>query len=397
MSPPSDWPHLTVAGAPSGRRVQYAALPYRVRRDGEVQIRLITSRETRRWVIPKGWPIKGLTPPKTAARESYEEAGLVGVVAREPMGMYSYEKRIGTRSVLCDVLVFPFKVKRLLQKWPERFQRYGFWFSVETAAAAVQEPDLTELILSFGAVMARRWEEKQRKAGPQAAAVAADGEGGRLKPKVKPDAAPAVTPEGGFEVKATSKAGVKSKPAKKPDADAAKGAKASLAAGWDVAGTAPENGAPTGARAEAKAVQSKKARMPAQEAAAFKAGRGAVASSGSATPSQDVSGQTVAKAGKSKGGRKDAGPAKAARETAAQDKVAQDEAERESGAAEQLARTKTKPDKSGKAKPRQEKARGKAREQKASAEKAGKGASGKAADLKAKGKSRPPGRDGAAG
>lgn len=161
MAPWSDWPHVRVAtGVPGGRRVQYAALPYRVRRDGEVQIRLITSRETRRWVIPKGWPIKGLTPPKTAARECYEEAGLVGVVSREPLGAYTYEKRLGTRSVLCDVLVFPLKVKRLLQKWPERFQRYGFWFSVETAAAAVQEEDLSELILSFGAIMARRWAEK---------------------------------------------------------------------------------------------------------------------------------------------------------------------------------------------------------------------------------------------
>lgn len=163
MSPSSGWPYPPVAaGAPSGRRVQYAALPYRVRRDGEVQIRLITSRETRRWVIPKGWPIKGLTPPKTAAREAYEEAGLVGVIAREAIGLYTYEKRLGVRSVLCDVLVFPFKVKRLLQKWPERFQRYGFWFSIETAAAAVQEEDLAALIVSFGAVMARRLEEKQR-------------------------------------------------------------------------------------------------------------------------------------------------------------------------------------------------------------------------------------------
>ncbi|MFG1374671.1 NUDIX domain-containing protein [Xanthobacter oligotrophicus] len=165
MSPPPVWPALPVAtGGPSGRRVQYAALPYRVRRDGEVQIRLITSRETRRWVIPKGWPMKGLSPPKAAAREAYEEAGLVGVISREPLGMYTYEKRLGTRSVLCDVLVFPLKVKRLLEKWPERFQRYGFWFSIDSAAAAVQEEDLSELIRSFGEIMARRWEAERLEA-----------------------------------------------------------------------------------------------------------------------------------------------------------------------------------------------------------------------------------------
>ncbi|MET3355953.1 UNVERIFIED_ORG: 8-oxo-dGTP pyrophosphatase MutT (NUDIX family) [Xanthobacter viscosus] len=180
MSPSPVWPELPVAtGGPSGRRVQYAALPYRVRRDGEVQIRLITSRETRRWVIPKGWPMKGLSPPKAAAREAYEEAGLVGVISREPLGMYTYEKRLGTRSVLCDVLVFPFKVKRLLQKWPERFQRYGFWFSIDSAAAAVQEEDLSELIRSFGEIMARRWEAERLEAQQAKAS------------KEKPGAAPA--------------------------------------------------------------------------------------------------------------------------------------------------------------------------------------------------------------
>jgi len=164
MSHPSDWPAMPIAGGSPGRRVQYAALPYRVRRDGEVQIRLITSRETRRWVLPKGWPMKGLSPPKAAARECYEEAGLMGVIAREPFGMYTYEKRLGTRSVLCDVLVFPLKVKRHLQKWPERFQRHGFWFSVDSAAGAVQEEDLCLLIRAFGDVMARRWEAKLQAA-----------------------------------------------------------------------------------------------------------------------------------------------------------------------------------------------------------------------------------------
>ncbi|WP_443266996.1 NUDIX hydrolase [Xanthobacter sp. NM-25] len=152
---------MAVAGnGHPGRRVQYAALPYRVRRDGEVQLRLITSRETRRWVIPKGWPMKGLSPSKAAAREAYEEAGLVGIVGREALGMYTYEKNLGLRSVLCDVMVFPLKVKRHLHKWPERSQRVGFWFSIDSAAAAVQEEELKLLILAFGAHMAARWAAK---------------------------------------------------------------------------------------------------------------------------------------------------------------------------------------------------------------------------------------------
>ncbi|WP_454916012.1 NUDIX domain-containing protein [Xanthobacter sediminis] len=170
-----------------GRRVQYAALPYRVRRDGEVQLRLITSRETRRWVIPKGWPIKGLSPAKTAAREAYEEAGLMGSIAREAIGIYTYEKKIGIRSVLCDVMVFPLKVKRHLQKWPERAQRYGFWFSIDTAAAAVQEEDLKALILAFGDYMAARLAAKRMAeasgAPPPAAAGKKKADAKHAKPK----------------------------------------------------------------------------------------------------------------------------------------------------------------------------------------------------------------------
>lgn len=146
------------------RRIQYAALPYRQRQDGEVQIRLITSRETRRWVIPKGWPMKGLSPAKAAAREAYEEAGLLGSISTEPLGMYSYDKRLTLQTVPCDVIVFPMKVKRYMKNWPERAERFGFWFSIESAAAAVQEEELRQIILAFGAMMADRFAKKRSRA-----------------------------------------------------------------------------------------------------------------------------------------------------------------------------------------------------------------------------------------
>jgi 8-oxo-dGTP pyrophosphatase MutT (NUDIX family) len=76
------------------KRVQYAALPYR--RDGGslMEVLLITSRDTGRWIIPKGWPLKGKAPHKAAAREAREEAGLVGKIHRRPIGSFSYEKRL---------------------------------------------------------------------------------------------------------------------------------------------------------------------------------------------------------------------------------------------------------------------------------------------------------------
>ena len=63
--------------------IQYAALPYRIVRR-RVEILLITSRDTRRWVIPKGWPMKGLKPQDAAAVEAAEEAGLIGEVEGRP-------------------------------------------------------------------------------------------------------------------------------------------------------------------------------------------------------------------------------------------------------------------------------------------------------------------------
>ena len=53
-----------------------AALPYRFTSAAALEIFLITSRRTKRWIIPKGWPIKGLKPAKTAARGAFEEAGV---------------------------------------------------------------------------------------------------------------------------------------------------------------------------------------------------------------------------------------------------------------------------------------------------------------------------------
>src|SRR5688572_19108780 len=91
-------------------RVQHGALPYRVGRDGVVEILLVTSRGTRRWIIPKGWPIKGLKPARSAAREAYEEAGVRGAIGSKAIGSFVYDKWIEEGvSVPCEVGVFPLK------------------------------------------------------------------------------------------------------------------------------------------------------------------------------------------------------------------------------------------------------------------------------------------------
>jgi 8-oxo-dGTP pyrophosphatase MutT (NUDIX family) len=105
----------------AAKRVQYGALPYRLSAGSRPQFMLITSRETRRWVIPKGWPKKGKSPRYSAAREAFEEAGVVGAVAKRTIGSFSYEKRLKNGGVVvCEVCVFPLEVRRQNKQWPEK-------------------------------------------------------------------------------------------------------------------------------------------------------------------------------------------------------------------------------------------------------------------------------------
>ena len=109
----------------------------------------MTSRDTRRWVIPKGWPIGREAPYASAAREALEEAGVVGKAGRDPMGVYTYEKHRANGSIaICDVQVFPLEVERQQEEWPEKDQREVRWFSLTDAAKAVHEPVLSDIILA---------------------------------------------------------------------------------------------------------------------------------------------------------------------------------------------------------------------------------------------------------
>ena len=129
------------------KRVQYAALPYRLSGRSRTEVMLVTSRETQRWIIPKGWPQKGKAPHHSAAREAFEEAGVVGAVGRRSVGSFPYEKHLKNGGVVvCEVHVFPLKVTRQSKQWPEKEQRDVKWLSAKEAAETVQEPMLSEII-----------------------------------------------------------------------------------------------------------------------------------------------------------------------------------------------------------------------------------------------------------
>jgi phosphoglycolate phosphatase-like HAD superfamily hydrolase/8-oxo-dGTP pyrophosphatase MutT (NUDIX family) len=131
-------------------RRQCAALPFRSGADSGLQIMLVTSRDTGRWIIPKGWPSAGEAPHASAEREALEEAGVVGIVGRDSIGTYLYEKRLASGVVvICEVAVFALEVERQQQDWPEKLERRFRWFSPDGAANAVREPALREIILNI--------------------------------------------------------------------------------------------------------------------------------------------------------------------------------------------------------------------------------------------------------
>jgi 8-oxo-dGTP pyrophosphatase MutT (NUDIX family) len=132
-------------------RTQFGALCFRVIEE-ETQVLLITSRNSRRWIIPKGWPMEDMSPAQAAAVEAYEEAGVEGKAYNICLGLYSYTKIMDKADDLpCAVSVFPVKVQKTLKVWPEGKERTRKWFSVKKAAARVREPELRKIIKNFDA------------------------------------------------------------------------------------------------------------------------------------------------------------------------------------------------------------------------------------------------------
>jgi 8-oxo-dGTP pyrophosphatase MutT (NUDIX family) len=116
-------------------------IPFRLEQD-KLNVMLITSRNRKRWIIPKGIIEKDISAAESARREAFEEAGLRGRVSRKPIGRYRYRKWGDT----CDVQVFLLKIEQVLDEWPESSVRQRRWATVEEAANLVEEQELGGLI-----------------------------------------------------------------------------------------------------------------------------------------------------------------------------------------------------------------------------------------------------------
>ena len=126
---------------------QIAALPIHWDKSGRVRVLMVTSRDSGRWVMPKGWPMDGKKPWRAAEIEALEEAGAIGSIGSDVIGTYDYLKRLPDgQAVPCRVTVYPMIVEKLKLDWKERRQRRRRWFSPKKAAKLVDEKDLGELL-----------------------------------------------------------------------------------------------------------------------------------------------------------------------------------------------------------------------------------------------------------
>ncbi len=146
-------------------RQQYAALCYRVKKKTrDLEVLLLTSRDTGRWVIPKGWPMPGKLSHEVAAREAFEEAGVRGTVETAPLGAFSYDKVLKDGiQVPCRVQVYALEVSELVKNFKEKGERSIEWVSSDEAVKRVREPELRDLILVFAQRMTQTSAVEQTK------------------------------------------------------------------------------------------------------------------------------------------------------------------------------------------------------------------------------------------
>ena len=130
-------------------RTQFAALCYRLK-GSKVEVLLITSRRTKRWILPKGWPMNAKTPHESAAQEAWEEAGVIGRPDPRPLGLFSYTKMAGEDAgVPIVAMVYAIRVKSLERTFPEAGERKRKWVSRKKAAVMVGEPELSRILRDF--------------------------------------------------------------------------------------------------------------------------------------------------------------------------------------------------------------------------------------------------------
>lgn len=154
---------LPMSKQPLGKpRKQVAALPVARDPSGALRVLMITSRETKRFIVPKGWAMKGRKDHHAAAVEAREEAGLVGKAYPKPIGSYLAWKRRKDHFQLVKVKVFLFNVERQLAAWKEKGERSIAWLTTEDAATLIDEPGLVDIVMKLPQHLPKAWRSRAR-------------------------------------------------------------------------------------------------------------------------------------------------------------------------------------------------------------------------------------------
>ena len=141
---------LRIAGK-TDVRAQFAALCYRFR-GNKLQVCIVTTRSTGRWILPRGWPTHKQTAHDGAAIEAFEEAGITGRVCPNALGTYVYNKLINDETAPILVVVYAIDATHFAKKWPEKKQRKRRWVSQKKAVSKLQEPGLKHIVSNFAPV-----------------------------------------------------------------------------------------------------------------------------------------------------------------------------------------------------------------------------------------------------
>lgn len=123
---------------------QSGVIPYR-ERNGRIEILLITTRDRRNWVIPKGGIVNGMTPPASAAKEAWEEAGVIGEVDDNELGTYKYRK--GGKVYRVKMYLLP--VEKVSDYYPEADKRYRRWLDANHAIKLIKKDSLKRILKGF--------------------------------------------------------------------------------------------------------------------------------------------------------------------------------------------------------------------------------------------------------
>jgi 8-oxo-dGTP pyrophosphatase MutT (NUDIX family) len=118
-----------------------------IRQSGVIAVRngqvcLVSSRNGKRWVVPKGCIEPGKSAGEIALQEAWEEAGLVGLLQGEPLGSYVYEKD----GFVCHVILFAMNVTGVVDSYPEAGMRQRIWLASGVAHTRVEDAGLGDIL-----------------------------------------------------------------------------------------------------------------------------------------------------------------------------------------------------------------------------------------------------------